>query len=373
MRETGSGGESPAATGRWVRVRPGPVSRSARMKILYVASSHPPDQPEGIESYAEVHVHDTLKRLGHEVMHFDPLALERRIGHVAANLALGRVADQTRPDLLLAVLAKDPLDPAGVQAIRRKRIAPTGGWRLPESERSEPMNPAWATAFDWWVSESEEARSRAATRGQKQVLLLPWAANHFRFRRLDLPLEHDVSFVGRATEARVRVLEGLRLAGVKVVARGLGWPGGLATTDEMIALHNQSRISLNLADVPPVAGFVKRLLAGPPAPVRCSRRVFEIAACGGLALSAAAEDLGRHYAIGTEVIVFGSLDDLVGKVRHYLKYETERARVVKAAHLRTLRDHTYAQRLETLLREVGLRNPAAPVPPSAPGQGASCQ
>jgi spore maturation protein CgeB len=82
--------------------------------------------------------------------------------------------------------------------------------------------------------------------------------------------------------------------------------------------------------------------------------VFEVPACGGLLLSERAPGLERYFAIGEEILVFESGSDLVRTIRGLLQDEPRRASIARAGFERTLRDHTWAQRLASIFREVGL-------------------
>ena len=83
-------------------------------------------------------------------------------------------------------------------------------------------------------------------------------------------------------------------------------------------------------------------------------RLFEGAACGGFVLSHTGPEIDQYFVPGKEIATFDSAAELTGAIHHYLKADDERRSIARAGQARALRDHTYHQRLEQLLRIVGL-------------------
>jgi spore maturation protein CgeB len=75
---------------------------------------------------------------------------------------------------------------------------------------------------------------------------------------------------------------------------------------------------------------------------------------GTLMLAAAAPGLENYYEPGKEYISFQSLEDCVDKARYYLAHEVERAQIAEAYAKRTLADHLWKHRIESVLRAAGL-------------------
>ena len=164
------------------------------------------------------------------------------------------------------------------------------------------------------------------------------------------PREHAATFVGgldpRVHGAGIRVLE--RAAGsVGVEVWGYGGdrlPGdspirarwrGEAWGLEMYEVLARSRVALNrhidLAD-----GYANNM------------RLFEATGVGALLVTESRRNLAELFEPGREVVAYEDEDDLVEKVRHYLADDAERTRVAAAGQARTLREHTYANRMREL-------------------------
>ncbi len=86
-------------------------------------------------------------------------------------------------------------------------------------------------------------------------------------------------------------------------------------------------------------------------------RTFEIPACATMQLSLYIEDYAAMFEEDREIVFFRSLDEAHDKARFYLEHDEPRIRIARAGRERLLRDHTMAQRFETLrtiLHGIGL-------------------
>jgi spore maturation protein CgeB len=59
------------------------------------------------------------------------------------------------------------------------------------------------------------------------------------------------------------------------------------------------------------------------------------------------------FEIGREVVTFSTPEECVDHARYYLDHRDERVDIARAGQARTLRDHTYAQRMECLVECIG--------------------
>ncbi len=262
---------------------------------------------------------------------------------------------------MFVCLTLDQLDFATIKAISDGAVTTTFNWFCDDHWRFEKFSRRWAWAFNWVATTASGAVPKYRRIGYDHVIKTQWAANHFQYRRLKLPLKYEVSFVGRVYGTRPELIQRLRRSGIKVHTRGLGWTEGRATQEEMIEIFNQSRINLNLSASPKTLNWFKRLTRRQPPANQIKARNFEIPACGGFLLTDHADNLEDYYKPEEEISIFRDADDLVDKIRYHLGHETERIRIAEAGYQRTLREHTYEQRFKELFERMGLP-PASPKP-----------
>ncbi len=372
------------------------------MLILYVVMKYDYGQPERGYSYEHYNFFDTLVHMGHDILYFDFLTLIQQYGRAAMNRRLLEVTKAEKPSLMFTELFRDELEPRTVNTISRDTETVTLNWFTDDHWRFDDFSRHWAKRFNWVVTTAASALPKYASLGCQHVIKSQWACNHFLYRRLDLPLAHDVTFVGQPHGDRPQVIRALRDAGIDVKVWGSGWEAGRLSQDEMIRVFNQSRINLNLANasmgrvrmpvykaayhafsrslnVLPLVPELKRMVKSalgmsveqhPPAPghaVSYSQQIkgrnFEVPGCGGALLTGRADNLDDYYEVGREIACFDDIPDLIEKIRYYLRHEDERAALAEAGYRRTLQEHTYVQRFTEIFQRIGLE----PVH-GAPGQ-----
>ena len=184
----------------------------------------------------------------------------------------------------------------------------------------------------------------------------PQVHRSFAASRANSP-EHPrppVSFVGRWSPHKeaclARVAEAI--GPEKLAVRGDAWDGlgsgplrravrGGAVYGDFYALAiAESRINL---------GLLQEVLPGASSGDRITARTFHIPASGGFLLHERTAELAAYFEEGREVACFGSPDELVDKVVHYLDNEAERRRIAEAGHRRCLRENRWSQRARVIV------------------------
>jgi spore maturation protein CgeB len=372
------------------------------MKILYAGMKYDYGDRERGLSFEHCNFYDSLLRMGHDIVYFDFMSLMQAHGRSWMNHRLLDAARSEKPDLLLAVLFKDELDRSAVRRLSRSENFPTLNWFCDDHWRFEDFTRRWAPCFNWSVTTAQSALPKYKAIGYDRVIKSQWGCNHFLYRKLDLPMRHDVTFVGQPHGDRPETIQVIRDAGVRVETWGAGWESGRLSQEEMIEVFNASRINLNLSNastlavkppktiessIPPgLAGAFDRvpggkaLKRGVKAVIRGARRMrqasqpaaepatpappkyheqikgrnFEVPGCGGFLLSGMADNLDEYYEIGREIICYDDPADMLDKIRYFLDHEVERAGVALRGYRRTLREHTYVHRFNEIFRRIGL-------------------
>ena len=181
-------------------------------------------------------------------------------------------------------------------------------------------------AVDWYLKERCPA------------VFLAEASDPMLFRpRPGLPKRYDVAFVGARYGIRGRIIEKLEKAGIRVEARGSGWPKGRIATTEIPELFAQSRIVLGVGAV----GQSRSLVA-------LKLRDFDGPMSGSCYVTQANPDLRLVYDVDQELAVYRDEADAVQVVRALLIDDERRAAIAHAGRIRAERDHTWARRFEEL-------------------------
>lgn len=78
-------------------------------------------------------------------------------------------------------------------------------------------------------------------------------------------------------------------------------------------------------------------------------RLFEATGTGAMLLTDRKDNLSDLFESGKEVVTYCSKEEAVAMVCHYLDHPEEAEDIAAAGRARTLRDHTYAQRMQELV------------------------
>ncbi len=77
-------------------------------------------------------------------------------------------------------------------------------------------------------------------------------------------------------------------------------------------------------------------------------RLYEATGVGSLLITDAKTNLAELFEPGHEVVTYANAEELVREARRYLADDDARREIAAAGHARTLRDHTYAIRMQEL-------------------------
>ncbi|MBI4494146.1 MAG: glycosyltransferase [Chloroflexi bacterium] len=117
----------------------------------------------------------------------------------------------------------------------------------------------------------------------------------------------------------------------------LGCYHGQAWGLEMYRVRRRSRLVLT-RHITSVAG---------PYANNCT--LFEATGVGACLVVDRKDNLAQLFALDAEVVTYASPDECVEKLRYLLEHEAERKAIAEAGQQRTLRCHTYRQRMQELL------------------------
>jgi spore maturation protein CgeB len=165
-------------------------------------------------------------------------------------------------------------------------------------------------------------------------------------------LEHerdiDVVFVGSTYFNKMPLLARIRKAfGKRAVIRGnsswkrnlyfnakYGMPGWIRPVafDGYVPLYQRAKIGFNVHNRGDYT-------VG-------SYRLFDLPGNGVMQLSDGGEYLSAFYDVGNEIVGYGSVDELIDKIRYYLAHDEERKRIALNGYRRVMRDHRFPLRMQ---------------------------
>lgn len=122
--------------------------------------------------------------------------------------------------------------------------------------------------------------------------------------------------------------------------------GGVLSDTQLIQLYSRSKINLGFSTCGNTHDEEERIL-------QIRLRDFEVPMSGGFYMVEYMEDLEEFFKIGQEIVCYKDADDLVDKIKYYLRHDDQREAIRRAGYDRCVRDHTWHKRFETAFKKMG--------------------
>ncbi|HEX8251899.1 MAG TPA: glycosyltransferase [Thermoanaerobaculia bacterium] len=203
-----------------------------------------------------------------------------------------------------------------------------GGWRTGAVDIT--------ASFDLFVTSSRIACEWHMVEGGRPLHLPPGYCAR-TYHPTGAVKDLDVSFVGASYGFRPELVADLRGAGINVATFGAGWPNG--RVGDSNAVFNRSKVNLGMGGVE----YSEALTT-------IKGRDFEVpAAGGGLYLTSFDADLARFFAVGQEIVCYGSRREIPELLHYFLHNQDEAAAIAARAYQRSVREHRWLHRFQHIL------------------------
>lgn len=351
------------------------------MKILYIAMKYDYGDPTRGFSFEHYNFYDSLKKMNNKenkVIYFPFDEIIQKFGRDKMNAKLSEAVEENKPDLCFFFLFRDEIKKEIIKKITESKKIITFNWFTDDHWRFDNFSKYYASCFHWISTTDSQAKEKYHKIGYKNVIKTQWACNHFLYRPFDLPKIYDVSFIGQPHGNRKKIIEKIKKAGINIECWGRGWPNGRISQEEMIRIFSQSKINLNLTKSSgaiswktPLKVFLykkkeKIKLAFPnqwldnlksilgKTREQIKGRNFEVPGCRCFLLTGDADNLKDYYKDGKNIVIYKNTNDMIDKIRYYLKHNKEREAIALSGYKQTLKEHTYEKRFNEIFKIIGL-------------------
>lgn len=116
---------------------------------------------------------------------------------------------------------------------------------------------------------------------------------------------------------------------------------GVKTLTEMPFVFANSKINLNIT--------MRSIQTG------LSLRVYDIMGCCGFLMTNYQAELPEYFEIGKDLESYGSMEELLDKCTYYLNHEEQRITIARNGYEKVRQYHTYQNRIQTMIMEIGKR------------------
>jgi len=308
--------------------------KNNKKTILYVGIKYDYGNKNWGLSYEHYNFYHTLLNMGYSLIYFDYDRIKQKYGIKKMSQMLREAVFYYHPDILFYYHFHDWIEHSVWKEISDELPTKTIIGLGDDHWRYEETRPVWKL-FNLAVTTDEKGFEKRKKEGFGNVFLSQWACNHFLYKKLNLPMLYDVSFVGRCYGKRQNFIDTLKRHRINVTTFGQGWENGSRVSQaDLIKIYNQSKIALNISFTSKDA----KILA-------IKGRDFEAPGCGSLLLTKDTKEIAKYFVPGKEIITYKDANDAVEKIKYHLKNEDDRERIAKKGYERILKEHTWEKRL----------------------------
>ena len=150
---------------------------------------------------------------------------------------------------------------------------------------------------------------------------------------------------------RTKNIEYITRNGFDVEVFGIGSKNGQISLEKMVEIFNRTKINLNFTGI----GQWNALRKEPNINLRIKQmkgRMTEINMSGGFVLSEYAPGIEEVYEVDKEIVVFHSKDEMIEKIKYYLKHENKRETIANNGYIRALRDYEVSTAIPRLINKI---------------------
>ena len=290
----------------------------------------------------DINFYESFKQVCHNLIYYNYVERLGKVGQQAMNKEVLALALSEKPDYIFFIVYQNQIDLSVLSKIKAAGIR-TIAWFSDDYWRFNIHSKNIAEHIFCSVTTAKVAVPLYQEMGlnyQKSQ----WAANPDYYKKEFSSFLYDVSFIGQSYGKRKSEIAAIGGQGVSVSAFGKGFTG-YVDFKRVIEIFNASKINLNFSS----SSFGHNIK-------HIHGRIFEVCMCGGFLLTEYVEGLEEYFEIGKEVVCFSSLPEAIEKIKYYLSHEAERLTIAEAGHIRSLKDHTWALRLDNLFKQIDQKN-----------------
>jgi len=286
----------------------------------------------------DINHYEPLKEIASKVIRYNYLDRIKKIGKRKMNNEIIELAKTEKPDYVFFITYQDQITLKTLKKLRHNG-SKIIGWFSDDHWRFD--NYSKYISKDFFCSITTDPGSYQKYKSNNiNVIKSQWASNPKYYHPTENKKKHEVSFVGQNYGIRKEIMEHLLEKKIPLEIFGKGW-NKYVPFNELISIFHNSKININIS-----ASSKNKNLK------QIKGRVFEVPMCGGFLLTDYTEGLEDYFEIGKEIICFSDKDDLVKKIKYYLKNEEERKIIAQNGHQAALNRNSWKNRFENIFKEI---------------------
>src|SRR3989344_5235789 len=289
-----------------------------------------------------------LKKLFGRTIIFDPLKIMNSYGHKKMQEIFLSLIKKEKPEYVFLNGRRDELTIETIEKIKKislnTKIIGTSG---DDDKDFEPLKRYHALFMDCTLIHQVNYLKNYYKDGIKNVYPAV-GINTEIFKPMNLEKIYDVTFMGNATEERIKTIRFLIKNGINLKIVGGRWNNypefkefclGYLSPEEAVKIINQTKINLALS----------KNKYGKPS---FKWRVFEIAACKSFSLVDYFSEYFKFFKNNQEIAMFKDDNDLLKKINYYLSHKKEREKIAENSYKKAIKNHDVLKEFKEVFKTI---------------------
>lgn len=222
-----------------------------------------------------------------------------------------------------------------------------------DDNQFESSSRYYALFFDYVIPAQPGFVNKYKKEGAKNVFYLPFVANAENFKFLNLEKKYDVTFIGYQKGNRADIIRYLKNKGIKIRIFGWFWDKcpdlkdiyfGIPNNQEMVKIINQTKINLSFTEG--IGGML-----------HIKGRVAEVISCKSFMLTQYFSRYLDFFKNNKEIVMFKNKEDLLKKIKYYLKNEKEREKIAERGYKKMVDKYSINIKLKEFIEKTSNEAP----------------
>ena len=214
-------------------------------------------------------------------------------------------------------------------------------WCSDDSWRFDQHSILIAKSYDYMITTYSYSHKKYLRLKVKSILASWGCPDHWINKtKTEKNYLHDVTFIGNPYMGRKKIINKLSRDGIHVNCYGPGWKSVISDKNIQKVIK-RSKICLNFSKS---KGNKKQTKA----------RIFEITGLESLCITEISSELKNYFRVDKELVSFKDYNELLKKIKFFLKNEKLRKKISKQGYLRCKKNYTYTKIMKEILSKTKL-------------------
>ena len=286
----------------------------------------------------DINFFEPLKNIGYDVTRYNYIERLNHIGKRKMKEEILELAKSENPDYIFYITYRDEIPQKTLKKLNRKGYKVVG-WFSDDHWRFDSYSKFISKNLFCSITTDNEAVTKYKL-NNLNVIKSQWAGNPKYYHPIPATKKYDVTFVGQKYSPRDEIIEFLQRNHIPIKTFGKGW-GNYVSFEKITSIFSNSKINLNIS-----------ASSWDPKIKQIKGRIFEVPMCGGFLLTDYVDDLGNYFDIGKEIVCYEDEQDLIYKIKYYLKNEKERKKIAMSGYYASLERNTWENRFHDIFKKL---------------------